>query len=79
MSWFRKLMPSKIRTEGGNKKDGARRAMDQVRVCYAVLYRAEMERNLEVCPKCGHHMRIDARRRLEMFWIPSLARNRGGD
>jgi acetyl-CoA carboxylase carboxyl transferase subunit beta len=32
-----------------------------------VLYRAELERNLEVCPKCGFHMRIPARRRLDMF------------
>jgi acetyl-CoA carboxylase carboxyl transferase subunit beta len=35
--------------------------------CNAVLYRAELERNLEVCPKCGHHNRIGARRRLELF------------
>jgi acetyl-CoA carboxylase carboxyl transferase subunit beta len=38
--------------------------------CNAVLYRAELERNLEVCPKCGHHNRIDARRRLDTFLDP---------
>ena len=35
--------------------------------CEAVLYRPDLERNLEVCPKCDHHMRITARRRLELF------------
>jgi acetyl-CoA carboxylase carboxyl transferase subunit beta len=38
--------------------------------CDAVLYRAELERNLHVCPKCGHHMRIGARDRLEAFLDP---------
>ncbi|MGH8187562.1 MAG: acetyl-CoA carboxylase, carboxyltransferase subunit beta, partial [Steroidobacteraceae bacterium] len=38
--------------------------------CDAVLYRAELERNLHVCPKCGHHMRIGARERLEFFLDP---------
>ncbi|MDN3639452.1 acetyl-CoA carboxylase, carboxyltransferase subunit beta [Simiduia curdlanivorans] len=35
--------------------------------CSAVLYRPELERNLDVCPKCEHHMRIGARRRLDIF------------
>ncbi len=35
--------------------------------CSAVLYRAELERNLEVCPKCGNHMRVGARARLDAF------------
>jgi acetyl-CoA carboxylase carboxyl transferase subunit beta len=38
--------------------------------CDAVLYRAELERNLYVCPKCSHHMRIGARERLERFLDP---------
>jgi acetyl-CoA carboxylase carboxyl transferase subunit beta len=38
--------------------------------CDAVLYRAEIERNLHVCPKCSHHMRIGARERLEAFLEP---------
>jgi acetyl-CoA carboxylase carboxyl transferase subunit beta len=66
MSWFEKLLPSSIRTEGG----GAKKAMPEglwtkCQACSAVLYRAELERNLEVCPKCGHHIRIGARRRLQ--------------
>jgi acetyl-CoA carboxylase carboxyl transferase subunit beta len=39
-------------------------------MCGGILYRAELERNLDVCPKCDHHMRIGARRRLEMFLDP---------
>ena len=39
-------------------------------VCDAQLYRNEVERNLQVCPKCNHHMRIGARRRLEFFLDP---------
>src|SRR6185503_12483814 len=35
--------------------------------CAAQLYRAELNRNLHVCPKCGHHLRIGGRERLEMF------------
>lgn len=35
--------------------------------CEQVLYSAELERNLEVCPKCDHHMRMKARKRLETF------------
>jgi acetyl-CoA carboxylase carboxyl transferase subunit beta len=35
--------------------------------CDAVLYRPDLERNAEVCPKCDHHMRITARRRLDLF------------
>ncbi len=44
--------------------------MGQVPRCCAVLYRAELERNLDVCPKCDHHNRIDARRRLDLFLDP---------
>lgn len=41
--------------------------------CDAVLYRAELERNLHVCPKCSHHMRIGARERLTRFLDPGTA------
>ena len=67
MSWFEKLMPSRIRTEGGNKKAVPEGLWAKCPSCNAVLYRAEMERNMEVCPKCGHHNRIGARRRLDLF------------
>ena len=67
MSWFQKLLPTKIRTEGGTKKTVPEGLWTKCPVCNAVLYRAEVERNLDVCPKCGHHMRIGARRRLDAF------------
>ena len=70
MSWFEKLMPSRIRIEGGNKKAVPEGLWAKCPSCSAVLYRAEMERNLEVCPKCGHHNRIGARRRLDLFLDP---------
>lgn len=67
MSWFEKLMPSRIRTEGGNKRAVPEGLWTKCPGCGAVLYRAEMERNLDVCPKCSHHNRIGARKRLEAF------------
>ncbi|MGA7802467.1 MAG: acetyl-CoA carboxylase, carboxyltransferase subunit beta [Gammaproteobacteria bacterium] len=67
MSWFQKLMPSRIRTEGGTKRSIPEGLWTKCDVCNSVLYRAELERSVEVCPKCGHHMRIGARRRLDAF------------
>jgi acetyl-CoA carboxylase carboxyl transferase subunit beta len=67
MSWFSKLVPSKIRTVGGNKRTVPEGLWVRCDGCGAVLYRSELERNLDVCPKCSHHMRIGARLRLQMF------------
>jgi len=67
MSWFEKLMPSRIRTEGGTKGAVPEGLWAKCPGCAAVLYRAELERNLDVCPKCGYHNRIGARRRLDTF------------
>lgn len=74
MSWFQKLRPSKIRTEGGNKRNVPEGLWTKCTVCTAVLYRPELERNLQVCPKCGHHMRVGARDRLEQFLDPGERR-----
>ncbi len=67
MSWFEKLMPSRIRIEGGNKRAVPEGLWAKCPGCSGILYRAEMERSEEVCPKCGHHGRIGARRRLDIF------------
>ena len=67
MSWLEKLIPSRIRTESRQKKTVPEGLWAKCPACDAVLYRAELERNLDVCPKCEHHMRIGARRRLEAF------------
>ena len=67
MSWFQKLMPSRIRTEGGKTRKVPDGLWTKCRECEAVLYRPELERSLLVCPKCGHHMGLTGRRRLEAF------------
>ncbi len=67
MSWFDKLLPSSIRIEGGTKKAVPEGLWNKCPGCGAILYRAEMERNSDVCPKCDHHNRIGARRRLDLF------------
>jgi acetyl-CoA carboxylase carboxyl transferase subunit beta len=67
MSWFKKLLPSRIRTDAVNKKGVPEGLWSKCDKCAAVLYRSELERNMEVCPKCGYHMRVSARKRLEYF------------
>jgi acetyl-CoA carboxylase carboxyl transferase subunit beta len=67
MSWFKKLLPSRIRTETIIKKGVPEGLWSKCDRCSAILYRSELERSLEVCPKCDYHMRIPARKRLEYF------------
>jgi len=69
MSWFEKLMPSRISTEKRTRSvpEGV---WIKCPKCDAQLYRNELERNLRVCPKCDHHMRIGARQRLAFFLDP---------
>ena len=68
MSWFKRLLP-KIATSA--KKKGAPEGIwNKCPACEAVLYHAELERHLFVCPKCQHHMRITSRQRLDYFLDP---------
>src|ERR1700722_8428435 len=67
MSWFKKLLPSRIRTGAGTKKGVPEGLCSKCDNCNSVLYRSELERNLEVCPKCDYHIRISARTRLNYF------------
>ncbi len=67
MSWLNKLLPSRINTNGINRRTVPEGVWTKCSACNAVLYRAELVRNLEVCPKCSHHMLIHARPRLEQF------------
>ena len=69
MSWFEKLMPSRISTEKRTRSVPEGVWIKCAR-CDAQLYRNELERNLNVCPKCDNHMRIGARKRLEVFLDP---------
>jgi len=69
MSWFESLLPSKIRTSGiSDKKNVPEGLWAKCDSCDAIIYRAELERNQEVCTKCDHHMRVSARRRLDHFF-----------
>jgi len=69
MSWLDKIVPNVVRSEG--KKRTSSKVPEglwkKCAKCAAVLYRPELERNLDVCPKCDHHMRIGARKRLGVF------------
>jgi acetyl-CoA carboxylase carboxyl transferase subunit beta len=74
MSWFHKLMPSRIRTQGGSKRTVPEGLWTKCDACSAVLYRPELERNMAVCPKCSSHMPLTARTRLEHFLDPGEKR-----
>jgi acetyl-CoA carboxylase carboxyl transferase subunit beta len=66
MSWLQKLLPPKIkRDSGGPKKAVPEGLWSKCDSCEAVLYRSDLEKNLDVCPKCSHHNRISARQRLD--------------
>ncbi len=64
MSWLKKLLPSKIRTETTQKKGVPEGLWFKCKACGEILYRAELEKNLMVCFKCNHHHRLSARERL---------------
>jgi acetyl-CoA carboxylase carboxyl transferase subunit beta len=68
MSWFERIVPSRIKTERRTRSvpEGL---WTKCPACDAVLYKAEIERNLHVCPKCSHHMRIGGRERLLKFAV----------
>jgi acetyl-CoA carboxylase carboxyl transferase subunit beta len=66
MSWLQKLLPPKINREsGGPKKAVPEGLWSKCESCEAVLYRSDLEKNYDVCPKCNHHNRISARERLD--------------
>lgn len=70
MSWVDKILPA-IRKDSPRKQGGSSHVpeglWEKCAKCDSVLYRPELEKNLDVCPKCEHHMRIGARRRLDVF------------
>ena len=72
MTWFEKIIPSRIKTERRTRSVPEGLWM-KCPTCDSVLYRPEVERNLQVCPKCSHHMRIGARDRLLRFLDPDTA------
>ena len=66
MSWLEKIL-EKSNLVSSRKASIPEGVWTKCTSCEQVLYHAELERNLEVCPKCNHHMRMKARRRLEAF------------
>lgn len=72
MSWFQKLLPPKIkrRDSGDAKKNVPEGLWSKCASCDSVLYHADLEKNMGVCPKCNFHNRINARTRLEMMLDP---------
>jgi acetyl-CoA carboxylase carboxyl transferase subunit beta len=67
MSWFQKLIPPKIKRRETAKKVGPEGLWSKCPSCEAVLYAADLDNNMHVCPHCGYHNRIGARQRLEML------------
>ena len=69
MSWLQKLLPPKIkRSESANRNKSIPEGLwSKCTACEAVLYRSDLESNLNVCPKCGHHQRLRARQRLDLL------------
>ena len=66
MSWLQKLLPPKIKRDGGGAKKNVPEGLwSKCDSCEAVLYRSDLETNHYVCPKCSHHNRISARERLD--------------
>lgn len=69
MSWIDKILPSGVRSDAsGERASSVPEGLWKKCVkCDGVLYLPDVERNADVCPKCDHHMRIGARRRLAVF------------
>jgi acetyl-CoA carboxylase carboxyl transferase subunit beta len=71
MSWLQKLLPPRIKSTPGAKKQAVPEGLwVKCPACEAVLYRTDLEKNLHVCPKCNHHARINARERIEQLLDP---------
>src|SRR5436190_5279085 len=71
MTWLQKLLPPRIKsTPGVSRKSMPEGLWVKCPACEAVLYRTDLEKNLNVCPKCNHHDRINARERIDQLLDP---------
>lgn len=68
-TWLDKIKPAIAPSEKRKTGEGAvpEGLWKKCPKCEAVLYRPELEEKLDVCPKCDHHLRIGARRRIDIF------------
>lgn len=78
MNWFEKILPS-IKQVADRKKSVPEGLWTKCPKCESTLYRAEVIRNQEVCPKCNHHMRLGGRKRLEAFLDEGSFKETNGD
>ena len=70
-SWLQKLLPPKIKSRDASAKSGVPEGLwSKCSACSAVLYRTDLENNLDVCPKCSYHNAVHARRRLDILLDP---------
>ena len=67
MTWLDKLLPPRIKRSPAGGKKVPEGVWVKCPSCDAVLYSADLEANLNVCPKCSHHMRLTARKRLDLL------------
>ena len=72
MSWLTKLLPPKIKREQGAQRRASlpEGLWSKCPSCEAVLYATDLDNNLQVCPKCGHHNRLGSRQRLDLLLDP---------
>ena len=71
MTWLQKLLPPRIKRTPGERRTPVPEGLwVKCPSCEAVLYRTDLENNLEVCPKCGHHQRVAARERIDQLLDP---------
>lgn len=66
-NWLEKILPAVRRPQESRRNNIPEGLWRKCPRCEGVVYRPELDRNMDVCPKCDHHLRIDARRRLKLF------------
>ena len=66
-NWLEKILPTVRRSQENRRSNIPEGLWRKCPRCDSALYRPELERNQDVCPKCGHHLRVGARKRLRMF------------
>ena len=68
MSWLDKILPPKIKSKDTNSRSSVPEGLwVKCPSCAAVLYATDLQQNMQVCPKCGHHHAIGARERLNIM------------
>ena len=79
MNWLDRLIPGKNASKDGHRHSVPEGLWTKCTACKSVLYRSELERNLEVCPKCDHHMRITGRKRIDDLLSEDATEEIGAD